>query len=142
MWATIAKWAGSKIVVVIVAVLALCGIIFTPVAVYQAFEINGYQILWWGAPGLKAQLETAQDTNKTLTNSVTNLTGGLKTCNASVDAAEAAGVKKGKDTQKAADAKQAGVDAALKEQGRLFAIKPGANALVTAQSVALTGREP
>jgi hypothetical protein len=61
MWATIASWAANKIAVAVVAVAALCGVIFTPVALYQAFEINGYQILWWGAPGLKAQLKTARD---------------------------------------------------------------------------------
>jgi hypothetical protein len=61
MWATIASWAANKLLVAVVAVLALCGVIFTPVAIYQAFEINGYQILWWGAPGLKAKLKTATD---------------------------------------------------------------------------------
>ena len=61
MWATIASLAANKLLVAIVVVLALCSVIFTPVAIYQAFEINGYQILWWGAPGLKAQIKTAQD---------------------------------------------------------------------------------
>ena len=100
MWATIAKWAASKIVVIAVIVLALAGVIFTPVAIYQAFEINGYQILWWGAPGLKAKLATAQSDLKLSRDNTSMLKGGLDQCNASVLDLKAKGNKATAESQK------------------------------------------
>lgn len=88
MWATITKWAASKTVVVVV--MALAGAIFTPVAIYQAFEINGYQILWWGAPGLKSKLATAQADLRLSRDNTNTLKAGLDRCNASVLGMDAA----------------------------------------------------
>jgi hypothetical protein len=85
--------------------------------------------------GVTAQTAADAGAISTLTGNVGRLTGGLRVCNASIEAARAAGVRQG-----AADAKQAGVEAAQREAGRLLAIKPGANALVTAYQVGTTGR--
>jgi len=90
MWAFIIKWAANKLVVAFVAILALCGTIFTPVAIYQAFEINGYQILWWGAPGLKTKLATAQADLKLSRDNTDMIQKGLDKCNASVIGMDAA----------------------------------------------------
>ncbi len=133
----VAKKAGQ----IAIAVLCLLGAIFTPVAVYQAFQINGIQVLWWGAPGLKASIATCQANASKLTDNNTTLSDGLKMCNASIDARKADGDKLKADAQKAKDDKQGALDAAQRDAGRLLAIKPVANALVTAYRVGTTGSD-
>jgi hypothetical protein len=89
--------------------------------------------------GYKPMYEAAALDNSTLKANQAALQNGVKTCNASIATARAWGVQHGAEAQASADAKKAGVEAAQRERDRLLAIKPGTNALVTAQRVGLRG---
>lgn len=84
---TIAAWLANKMVVLVVGALAILGAVCTPLAVYDYFQINGANILWWHVNGLKDLAAAEQTTAKSLKTCQTNealLTGELGKQNVAV----------------------------------------------------------
>ena len=134
-------WLGNFLAQKIVAPLALAAcLILGVIGGVQTVRINGVHVFGLAlVDGFKPMYEAAISNNITLKANQTTLTAGLATCNSSVASAKASGEQMGAAAQLAADAKKADVALAQAEAKRLLAIKPGANALVTAYHVGLTG---
>lgn len=130
----ILEWLTGKIAGPLFLALAIIlGIGLT----VQTVRINGVSIFgWYAIDGYKPALAVAQKANTTYANNEQLLKRGIDDCNGSVELARAAGIKLGRDAQAAVDAKAGAVKAAQDGQAAILAIKPGANALVTALKVA------
>jgi hypothetical protein len=136
------RWLANFLKNNLVAPLALAGcLLFAVAAGVQTVRINGISFFgWYAVDGYKPMYEAAARDNATLKGNQAILQKGVKTCNASIDAARVWGLQHGAEVQAAVDAQNAREEAAQAEQSRLRAIKPGANSLVTALSVGMTGR--
>lgn len=135
-------WLTGTIAGPVLGALLILSTIFGAV---EAVQLHGFGVTlplvgyvgWVGAE--KTAADAIADKATAVRNAAT-LKTGLTACNASVDAARATGVAQGASAQKAVDSAQAGVTAAQAGSAELLAIKPGANALVTAFLVG-TGRQ-
>lgn len=128
----IASWAANKMVQLVVAGLALIGVILIPVAIRQAIEIHGISLFGlYAYDGLEKQRDDAKTAKKTAEadrdtwkGNADTLKKGLGVCNASIDQLGAAGDTLAAEAREAL-ARLSGMQAELDAARKRLAAVPG-----------------